>query len=163
MSQTQYTTFRYAVDQANDLTDLNEYLAREKVVQVEKHVVVSNGAAWLVFVVETLRGGAAIGSDARTRRSKVVDEAVAKLDTDQRVVFDRLRDYRKIASEKENIPAYSVFSNEQLLSIVRERVCTRTALESVKGLGQSRLEKYGAAMLDICRDVFEQGGAGAQA
>ena len=62
-------------------------------------------------------------------------------------VFARLRDLRKVISDKEAIPAYSIFTNEQLASMVTGKVDSLTAMGSIPGVGAARIEKYVAAFL----------------
>ena len=45
-----------------------------------------------------------------------------------------------------------IFSNEQLAEMVRKKAGTRAALKEIEGVGDARLEKYGAALLE--RMVF---------
>ena len=46
------------------------------------------------------------------------------------------------------MPVYVVFSNEQLAAMVRQRVASKAALKEIEGLGDARVEKYGAAVLE---------------
>lgn len=47
------------------------------------------------------------------------------------------------------MPAYVVASDETLASIAAARPTSLTALERVKGIGPSKLDKYGADLLAI--------------
>ena len=60
-------------------------------------------------------------------------------------VFSRLRDWRKAEAEQEGVPVYGVFTNEQLAEMVRQRAGTKAALKGIAGVGEARVEKYGAA------------------
>ena len=63
-------------------------------------------------------------------------------------VFSRLREWRKGVAEKEGVPVYVVFSNEQLAQAVQKKVSSKAALKEIEGVGDSRVEKYGAAVLE---------------
>ena len=43
---------------------------------------------------------------------------------------------------------YGVFTNEQLAEMVRQRAGTKAALKGIEGVGEARVEKYGAAVLE---------------
>jgi superfamily II DNA helicase RecQ len=43
---------------------------------------------------------------------------------------------------------YVVFSNEQLAQVVQKKVSSKAALKEIEGVGDSRVEKYGAAVLE---------------
>jgi superfamily II DNA helicase RecQ len=62
---------------------------------------------------------------------------------------------RKALSEKEAIPAYSIFTNEQLAAMVTGKVDSLTSMSAIQGIGAARLEKYGKAFLAL---MAEKGG-----
>lgn len=68
-------------------------------------------------------------------------------------MFSALRKRRNQLAEAAGVPAYSVFSNEQLATMVRQRVRTLEALRGIDGIGSHRCEQYGQDMLDILRDA----------
>ena len=49
------------------------------------------------------------------------------------------------------MPAYALFTNEQLAEMVQRRVRTLAALREIAGVGEARIEKYGEDFLDILR------------
>ena len=55
-------------------------------------------------------------------------------------------------AEKEGVPVYVIFSNEQLADLVKRRVGTKAGMKETEGVGEARVEKYGAAVLE--RMVF---------
>ena len=50
-------------------------------------------------------------------------------------------------------PSYAVFTNEQLAEMVQRRVASAAALREIAGIGEARIEKYGAAFLDILKEA----------
>jgi superfamily II DNA helicase RecQ len=66
-------------------------------------------------------------------------------------VFAKLRTLRKSLAEREGVPAYALFTNDQLADMVQRRVSTMGALREIPGVGESRVEKYGEAFLGILR------------
>ena len=61
---------------------------------------------------------------------------------------DRLRALRTEWARVAKQPAYCIFSNQTLEGLVRDRPTSPHALAAVKGLGPSRIERYGAAILE---------------
>jgi superfamily II DNA helicase RecQ len=55
-------------------------------------------------------------------------------------------------AEKEGVPVYVVFTNEQLAEMVKKKVSSKAALKEIEGVGEARVEKYGDAVLE--RMVF---------
>src|SRR4051794_14851410 len=78
-------------------------------------------------------------------------------------VFARLRDLRKEIAQAEAVPVYTVFTNEQLAQMVQMRATTRAALEQIAGVGDARIEKYGARVLEFLRRQWDGDGGGTDA
>lgn len=71
-----------------------------------------------------------------------------EVDTD---LFERLREWRKETSERIAKPAYTVFTNETLAHIARERPTDTNALGRIGGIGAHKLGQYGDEVLRIVR------------
>ena len=67
-------------------------------------------------------------------------------------VFAKLRALRKTLADAEGVPAYALFTNEQLAEMVQRRVRTASALREIAGVGEARVEKYGETFLSILRE-----------
>ena len=68
-------------------------------------------------------------------------------------VYAKLRSLRKSMAEKDGLPAYTLFTNEQLAAMVQQRVTSLRALEEIQGIGAARVKKYGAAFLEILQTM----------
>ena len=64
-------------------------------------------------------------------------------------LFAKLRDLRKKLAEQEGVPAYALFTNEQLAQMAQQRVTTQAQLAALDGVGPARIEKYGEAFLNL--------------
>jgi ATP-dependent DNA helicase RecQ len=60
-----------------------------------------------------------------------------------------LREWRLTMARSDGVPAYVVATDALLLDIVDQRPATLPALRRVKGMGPSRLARYGAEILEI--------------
>jgi superfamily II DNA helicase RecQ len=56
-----------------------------------------------------------------------------------------LRTLRKTLADQEGVPAYALFTKEQLADMVRRPVLSLEGLAGIDGVGQARVEKYGDA------------------
>jgi len=79
------------------------------------------------------------------------------LDPVEFALFVKLRELRKECAKKEEIPAYAIFTNEQLAQMAKARPATVTELAKVEGVGESRIEKYGKAFLALTADARQDG------
>ena len=68
-------------------------------------------------------------------------------------MFSRLRALRKERADAEGVPAYALFTNDQLAEMVQRRVTSAAALREISGVGEARVEKYGEAFLHIVKEA----------
>ena len=128
--------------------DLNRFLAGNRVASVECQFI-ANGAesAWAIcvqYLGEQTEVPASI--KGRIDYRKVLPAAEFDL-------YARLRALRKDISEREGVPPYALFTNEQLAAMVRGRIRTPAALGEIDGVGPGRVGKYGDAFLAVLRDA----------
>jgi superfamily II DNA helicase RecQ len=56
---------------------------------------------------------------------------------------------RKEIAAAEAVPVYTIFTNEQLATMVREHVITKGDLEKIAGVGDARVLKYADRFLAV--------------
>jgi ATP-dependent DNA helicase RecQ len=66
-------------------------------------------------------------------------------------LFEELRRLRRELAQKRGLPAYIVFSDASLRDMARQRPTTASALLLIFGVGEKKLEQYGAQMLEAIR------------
>ncbi|MCK7613383.1 DNA helicase RecQ [Roseibium sediminicola] len=98
------------------------------------------------------RNAAGLKKTRTSRTASIADE----LQDDDKLLFERLRRLRTQIARDQNVPPYVVFPDATLAGIAAARPVTPDALLSVSGVGQSKLEKYGDAFLDLV-EAFEAG------
>jgi ATP-dependent DNA helicase RecQ len=67
-------------------------------------------------------------------------------------LWERLREWRAAIAKEHGVPAYVVFHDATLAELARARPQTAAALAQISGVGQRKLERYGAALLELLRD-----------
>jgi ATP-dependent DNA helicase RecQ len=63
-------------------------------------------------------------------------------------LFDRLRAWRAALARERNVPAYVIFHDATLRDIAVARPASRVELARISGIGDRKLDAYGAAILD---------------
>ena len=81
---------------------------------------------------------------------------IRELDQEQRLLFQRLKEWRKKQADAEGVPAFIVATNAQLIYMIRHRCKTLECLKNLKGFGKSRVAKYGKFITDIIIDFYEK-------
>lgn len=78
-------------------------------------------------------------------------EARSSLHSDDVALFEALRARRMALAKELSVPPYVVFPDTTLVAFARERPMDREALLDISGVGQSKLERYGEAFLEVIR------------
>jgi DNA helicase II / ATP-dependent DNA helicase PcrA len=72
-------------------------------------------------------------------------------------LFARLRIWRLATAKEQGVPAYVVFSDATLQAIAVRRPASVAELAGVPGVGAVKLDRYGAAVLELCADAGPAG------
>jgi superfamily II DNA helicase RecQ len=128
--------------------ELNAFLASHRVLAVDRRWVEQGGDSfWSLCVDYADRAPNGRGENRRAGRGKVDYKEV--LSDDDFALFARLRQVRKELAQREAVPVYTIFTNEQLSNIARQRPTSKANLEQITGIGDARVEKYGPAVLAV--------------
>lgn len=128
--------------------ELNHFLAARRVAAVDRQFV-SDGArsAWAICVTY-VDGGVTTPGTTDSSGKKGVDYRDV-LPPAEFQVYSKLRDLRKQVAQRDGVPPYAVFTNEQLAEMVRRNVRTAAELAKIDGVGPARVEKYATAFLEV--------------
>ncbi len=66
-------------------------------------------------------------------------------------LWEALREERRRLAEAANVPPYVIFHDATLHEMARQQPSTPAALLQLHGVGQAKLDRYGAAFLDVLR------------
>jgi ATP-dependent DNA helicase RecQ len=66
-------------------------------------------------------------------------------------VFEALRSWRREVSRQHGVPAYTVFHDSTLRELAATLPRSLRELSSVSGIGATKLEKYGATLIELIR------------
>jgi ATP-dependent DNA helicase RecQ len=66
-------------------------------------------------------------------------------------LLERLKAWRREAARDQNVPAYVIFHDRTLAEIAQRRPASLAELASIGGIGAAKLERYGAALMDLMR------------
>jgi superfamily II DNA helicase RecQ len=124
--------------------EMNVFLKSQKVLEVIPSFNASaNGASWNVCVkyIETAPPFNKSGSVKVDYRETLQPEVFA--------LFSKLRVIRKQISTDDGVPAYAVFTDEELAGISGLPELNTALVKKVTGVGEKKLEKYGERMVEM--------------
>jgi len=82
---------------------------------------------------------------AKAKKSRVAIE----LPSEASDLFERLRSWRAGEAREQGVPAYIVFGDATLRGIAITKPATTGELGAISGVGEKKLEQYGAAVLGV--------------
>ncbi len=133
--------------------ELNTFLRGHRIVSVDKQFVADGSNSCWVFCIEWLDADESSGGRASVMKSRV--DYKQELSEDDFIVYARLRDLRKEIADKEGVPPFVVFTNAQLADIVKQCIISKAGLLELKGVGKSRVDKYGDMIIKVMKDLFK--------
>lgn len=76
---------------------------------------------------------------------------LADLPPEERRLYEHIRRWRFETAHRDGVPPYVILTNRNLADLVRERPTSLAALRRVRGIGQAKAERHGAALLALLR------------
>jgi superfamily II DNA helicase RecQ len=139
----QIRIFTLAADaSAEESEELNKFLRGHRILGVQQELLQQGNASMWCFCVRYLdetelkspwKGG------KKDYKELLEPEAFAR--------FSRLRALRKELAQEEAVPAYVVFTDDELAQFARLPELSKSAIISIQGIGKQKLEKYGEPLL----------------
>ena len=142
-------------DGAEGLSEMNRFLTGHKVLEVEQQFFGNaNGGMWSFCVryLPTANGGSASPFQSAAKEKVDYRQVLSEAEF---AVFSRLRVIRKQLAAADAVPAYAVFTDEELAGISRLQIVdvetgrAPSLLLTVNGIGIKKVEKYGQQVLDL--------------
>jgi len=126
--------------------ELNGFLASHKILSIDRQLVDQGvNSFWAICVDYLASTRQETGQNPNLSRSRVDYKTI--LPPEEFEVFSRLRQVRKEMAQIEAVPVYALFTNEQLAQMVQRRCRSRSDLEQIEGIGESKIEKYADRLL----------------
>lgn len=127
--------------------EMNRFLTASRVLEIEQHFFQNEKGAFWSFCVRYLNNNAGFFQSSVSSKRKFDYKEV--LSESEFSIFSKLRECRKIIAANDAVPAYAVFTDEELAGIARLPVIEVSRLISVKGIGDKKVEKYGKPLLEL--------------
>lgn len=123
--------------------DLNAFLRSKKVLEVEQQLAHQAGGSFWCFSIKYLDD--CVFND----REKLKTDYKKILTAAEFERFSNLREIRKQIAQEDAIPAYAVFTDEELSGMAKLETITLVNLKTVKNIGEKKVEKYGQRFLSV--------------
>jgi superfamily II DNA helicase RecQ len=139
-------------DAGESMADMNRFLAGHKVLEVEQRFFQNEKGGCWSFCVRYLPTAANVqnASKEKVDYKQVLSEA-------EFAIFSKLREIRKQIATTDAVPAYAVFTDEELAGIAKLPIIEENKLMTIKGIGEKKVAKYGkqlVAMFEINKTIL---------
>jgi ATP-dependent DNA helicase RecQ len=126
-----------------DLTELSS-----EVLRGQRQVTFRRDPAKVPAPPRSRRGGSGAGAGAKAAGA-APGRAAVELPPEAEPVFERLRAWRTSVAKELGMPPYVIFHDATLRLIAASPPSTLAELAAVNGVGATKLDKYGQAILDV--------------
>ena len=137
-----------ALNPMDDEQLFNQFCHQHRIVNTEKHFVANGDTSFWSLCVSYLESAEPVSSKKTTVDYKEV------LSEEDFAIFAELRELRKNIANAEAIPVYAIFTNQQLAAMVENRVLSKSAMQTIEGIGQGRINKYADAFINLLKVQF---------
>ena len=137
------------IDDRFQITDeaiVNDYLSRFEIVNMNAKLVADEITYWSVLIYYNNKKNTVISS-------KNTVNSESELSEEEKIIYNKLKDWRADKAREAQLPAYIIFHNTHLMSIARHKPCTLDDLENVNGIGKSKVEKFGIEILEVLENA----------
>lgn len=124
-------------------SEMNVFLRSKKILQSDTQLV-ANGqnSFWCVCIKYIDDISIQDKNHNKVDYKEVLDEESFKR-------FTLFRDVRKRVAQEDSVPAYAVFTDEELAGLAKITQLTLANMKSVKGIGEKKVEKYGKYFIHL--------------
>lgn len=137
-----------AFDGLTEEDALNRFLRGHRILQIHRQLIADGANSHWAFCVEYMDAlpvktpDKGVGKTGRIDYKEVLDEKAFAL-------FSRLREKRKALAEKDAVPIYAIFTNEQLAQMAQQPIARLSDLRKIDGVGEAKVAKYGESILGV--------------
>ncbi len=123
---------------------MNQFLRTNKILEVKDQLVSNENGAYWCFCVRYIER-----TFNPTSNDKIMVDYRKVLDGETFKRFSGLREIRKKVAANEGIPAFAVFTDEELAGLAKLGTVTEKNMLSVKGIGEKKVERFSKHFITI--------------
>lgn len=125
---------------------LNDYLERYEIIDLNTQLVQGDVNFWSVFINYEEKQIKSTSNKANVNAEELLSEEEA-------VIYDKMKNWRAEKARESQLPPYIIFHNAHLVAIAKHKPSNFEDLENVKGLGKSKIEKFGVEIIEVLENA----------
>ncbi|WP_312825504.1 HRDC domain-containing protein [Epilithonimonas sp.] len=125
---------------------VNDFLSRFEIVNMNSKLVQDEINYWSVLIYYQEKS-------KQSGSSKMNISSEEDLSDEEKIIYNKLKDWRYEKSKELNHPPYIIFHNTHLMSIAKFKPCNLQDLEQISGLGESKIKRYGIEIIEVLENA----------
>ncbi len=125
--------------------EMNRFLRGNKILETQQQLVNNERGAYWCFCIKYLEQ---LQNNAPYTNVKEKQDYKQILDEPTFKKFTKLREIRKQLALEDAVPAYAIFTDEELAGIAQLETLDIKGIKSIKGIGVKKVEKYAQKIID---------------
>ncbi len=126
--------------------ELNGFISSQKILSIDRHQVDAGSNSFWTICVDYMSSMPGEATRQQNLSRNRIDYKTILL-ADEFAVFSRLRETQKELAQGEAVPAYALFTYEQLAQMVQRRCRSKSDLSKIDGIGEIKIDKYADRLL----------------
>ena len=135
----------FYIKNESDENQMNLFLTDYKVISHTAHYVESVGY-WAILIKYDTEG------DSKKIEKEKRDQEIDDFNPNDRLLFDNLKNHRIKLAIANGVPAYIIFHNKELISLVHAKPTDVQMLKQISGFDRKKIEKYGQEITEIIKN-----------
>lgn len=143
----QIKTFKIPLgDNGGAEEDLNKFLRSHRVLKIERAFCLE-GSGYLAVCVEYMEGNTPSDNANTSNRSR--RDYAKELSEGELKRFEQFKTKRRELASEKSLPAYMIFTDAELVTLVKHPHLDYENILDIQGVQKSRLKDYGAYFVNI--------------
>ncbi len=85
------------------------------------------------------------------------DNAEQSLSRADKLLYIKLKEWRRAKAHAQTIPPFLVATNKQLLEMITRKIQTINGFDNIKGFGKTKIERYGKEIIELISNFYKNG------
>jgi len=131
-------------DNASKTEEMNKFLRSHNIIDVDKQLINDGINSFWTFCIRYTDGyvSSVANTSEKTDYKEVLEPEVFSK-------YSVLRDCRKEIADRNGVPVYVIFTNEELSNIAKMEEVKVENVSKIKGIGTKKMEKYGSELIGM--------------
>lgn len=131
---------------AEDQSLINDFLAQYEVLHTNSKLVEDENNYLSVLISYQEK-------QAKASPAKTVSVTEEELSEEEKIIYNKLKDWRSEKARESQLPSYIIFHNAHLMAIAKQKPNNLQDLKQINGLGKSKTEKYGTEIIEVLENA----------